>query len=211
MQDGAKGTTLEPIVTEKPVASTPSRKAVAASLLVLGAIIAISTVVGGSALSASTKHGPKLFNIWFRHLTNWNAMISSLWFIVVGILVLHHDNPMSPTMLSFGYATTLLNLFVFFVRCGWFRISNARTHPHHFFSDIIIHALVPLATCVLFAMLAPSIAWTSHTRPVAHGIIAFWVILCLWYLVNYLLEHYGIVQWPYLNGAGKGLPQDIYP
>lgn len=174
----------------------------------LALVIVLATALGGCIMSATTKHGPALFTNWFRHLTNWNAIISALWFAVLATSDVSGPHP---TVVGFGYTVALLNLFVFFVRWGWFRVANLRTHPHFFFSDIIIHALIPLIVCISVAMTTRTNKWSDQKGQVMNGIAAFWAIILVWYIVNYALVRLNMLDWPYPNGAGRTLPRDIFP
>lgn len=113
-------------------------------------------------------------------------------------------------MIAFGFTTLLLNLFVFMVRWGWFRISKFHDAKHHVFGDIIIHALVPMITFLSVAIItshAPHSIWRQALIP---SLVAFWFILILWYAINYTLSKLKILPWPYPNGAGRTIPRDIY-
>lgn len=65
------------------------------------------------------KFGPAIFLYWLRHLTNWNAILSALWFILIGAFARQLD---AKPLIVLGIITVLLNSFVFFVRWGWFKI-----------------------------------------------------------------------------------------
>jgi hypothetical protein len=176
---------------------------------VLGLVIVIATCLGGSILSAKTRQGPRIFSNWFRHLTNWNAIFCTLWLFVVASSRLERANT---TLLSFGYFALLMNLFVLFVRWGWFRVSSMKKNASWFFSDLIIHALVPVVVGVSVFMVVEGsgVDWKDQRNAVLYGILAFWVVAVLWYGINFLLKKLKIVSWPYPNGAGKSLPKDIY-
>jgi hypothetical protein len=177
--------------------------------VVLSIVILFAITLGGSVLSVTSRYGPKLFVNWFRHLTNWNAIICSLWLLVAASSKVSNPNE---TLIGFGYFVVLLNLFVTFVRWGWFRISNVRSQPAMFFSDVIVHALIPAVTCVSVFMVChhENADWMTHRRAVVWGIVSFWVLIILWYAINMILKKFKIVSWPYPNGAGKSLPRDIY-
>jgi len=176
---------------------------------VLAIVILLAITLGGAMLTATTHQGPRLFVNWFRHLTNWNAIICAVWLLTVASSRL--DTP-SPTLLGFGYLVALLNLFVIFVRWGWFRVANLWQTPQFFFSDVIIHALVPIVTCASVVMVAEGgvTSWTEQRKQAVYGIVAFWALVLLWYGINFVLKRCNIVSWPYPNGAGKTLPKDIY-
>jgi hypothetical protein len=42
------------------------------------------------------------------------------------------------------------------------------------------------------------------------SLVGFWSIAIVWYTINYLLSKFGMLPWPYPNGAGQSLPKDIY-
>jgi hypothetical protein len=121
----------------------------AAACAVLGLVIIVAVCIGGSVLSASTRHGARIFSNWFRHLTNWNAIFGALWLLVAASSKLAKTNT---TLISFGFFVLLMNLFVLFVRWGWFRVASLRQNASWFFSDLIIHALVPLVVSVSIFM-----------------------------------------------------------
>jgi hypothetical protein len=133
--------------------------------------------------------------------------LSALWFVLLGFFARQLD---ARPLIVLGIITTLLNSFVFFVRWGWFKIQPIRTNPSLVFCDIIIHALVPLATLVSIVVMLKNVDSSKTQACVAQGILGFWVILVLWYAINYALVKTNRLPWPYTNGAGVSLPQDIY-
>lgn len=91
-----------------------------ATHIVIGIVILLSCLMGGVAMAVSNIRRSQVFHLWFRHMTSWNAIIASLWFFLVATTP-RSSNTM---FIAFGLTTLLLNLFVFFVRWGWFRISS---------------------------------------------------------------------------------------
>lgn len=175
----------------------------------LGIVIILAITLGGSILSATSRSGPQLFCQWFRHLTNWNIIFSSIWFLSLATIGVERP---SAQLLGLGYFVVLMNLFVFFVRWGWFRIANVREKPSHYFGDIIVHALIPLVACASVAMVTRGDEedWARQRTPLFVGMAVFWIVLVVWYVVNNMLRRYKIFDWPYPNGAGQTLPKDIY-
>lgn len=78
------------------------------------------------------------------------------------------------------------------------------------FCDVIIHALVPLAQLVSIVVMFSNVPNKLVQSSVAQGILGFWVIVILWYALNYALVKSQKLPWPYTNGAGVSLPRDIY-
>lgn len=182
--------------------------ALRASFGLAGVAILAASVTGASAFTLVAKDGARSYMQWTRHLTNWNAILTSLW-----LLVAAQQPPARPSaaMLGFGYAVVLLNLFVFFVRWGWFRISSLWRSPSHLFGDVVIHALVPIIAGASFLLATRRAPIKDHRTPVIVGIVFFWIIIVLWYIINLVLVKMDVVKWPYPNGAGRDVPRDIYP
>lgn len=175
--------------------------------ITLAVIVLVSTLLACAVFALNPKFGPAIFLNWFRHLTNWNALLTVLWLVLIGQMAPRYNTQ----LLSMGVAVVLLNLFVFFVRWGWFKIQPIARNPSLLFGDIIIHALVPLVALISFCTIALSIKTNDLSSSFWAGLVAFWVIVIIWYVLNYSLKHYEYLPWPYTNGAGISLPQDLFP
>jgi hypothetical protein len=175
--------------------------------ITLAVVVLVSTLLACAVFALNPKFGPAIFLNWFRHLTNWNALLTVLWLILIG----HLAPRFNTQLLSMGIAILLLNLFVFFVRWGWFKIQPIARNPSLLFGDIIIHALVPLVALISFCTITSSLKTSDLSASFWVGLIIFWCILILWYVLNFALKHYDLLPWPYTNGAGISLPQDLFP
>lgn len=66
--------------------STPQHRLFTATHAILALVILLSCVMGGVAMALMNIRRSQVFHLWFRHMTSWNAIISSLWLLTVATI-----------------------------------------------------------------------------------------------------------------------------